>query len=91
MNAFLSLALLALTLLAACSEKDVRLMPIGDIEKLDSVTREKIGNTLTDEERDALALAATSYRDDTLAMKRRTLGELIDEGMKLKQNRGRTP
>ena len=81
-------ALLALSMIAwGCTTTDPRDIPLSEVNALDTATREKALGTLTEGEREWLILAAKAYGNDSNALNRRTINQLIDEGEALDRNK----
>jgi hypothetical protein len=80
--------LVALALICgACMTTDPRDIPLSEFMKLDSATQEQVKLSLTDQQKDRLTLAARAYGNDSNALNRRTLNQLIDEGEALQRNK----
>lgn len=74
-------------LFGACMTTDPRDIPLNELMQLDSATQAQVQRSLTDQQREWMLLAARAYGNDSNALNKRTLNQLIDEGEALQRNK----
>jgi len=86
MKKVLTLAALAAVILVGCGPKDPasnwKNMTLEEIDKLPEAKQQEIQSKMTPADSTALTLGATKYivANDTVALKKKTMGEIIKEG-----------